>query len=51
MCEPLYVTAPYLEGNEERPMMMNNPRGQEFDYILEGSLRMEVCLLYTSRCV
>lgn len=42
MCEPLYVTAPYLEGNEERPMMMNNHRGQEFDYILEGSLRMEV---------
>ena len=39
LCEPFLVTAPYLEEEQERPVALSTHEGQEFDYILKGSLK------------
>ncbi|SCJ49896.1 DNA-binding transcriptional repressor PuuR [Anaerotruncus sp. 2789STDY5834896] len=42
LSEPLYVTAPYEEGTEDGPISMSTHKGQEFDFVLKGSLKVEV---------
>ena len=39
--EPLLVTAPYFEG-ADKEMKMSTHDGQEFDYILEGRLKLKI---------
>jgi transcriptional regulator with XRE-family HTH domain len=40
--EPLLVTAPFIEGEEDKPIAVSMHPGQEFDYILSGSLKMSI---------
>lgn len=37
--EPFLVRAPYRESEQSKPVEMNVHAGQEFDYVLEGSMR------------
>lgn len=37
--EPLMVTAPYEEEAQDKPIVLSSHDGQEFDYIIEGSLK------------
>ncbi|HIZ83510.1 MAG TPA: XRE family transcriptional regulator [Firmicutes bacterium] len=37
--EPFLVTAPYLEAEQDKPIALSVHEGQEFDYILSGSLK------------
>lgn len=39
---PLYVTAKYDPELEEKPIELNRHKGQEFDYILEGKLKVKI---------
>lgn len=39
-CEPFVVTAPYREEEQSEPIHLSYHEGQEFDYILSGSLRV-----------
>lgn len=39
LAEPFVVIAPYLEEEQHRPIVRHSHEGQEFDYILEGTLR------------
>lgn len=38
-CEPFRVVAPYQAGNETDEIHLSRHKGQEFDFILKGSLR------------
>lgn len=40
--EPFLVEAPYDEAAEKGEIMQRSHEGQEFDYILKGSLRMKI---------
>ena len=40
--EPFYVTAPYEKGAEDKPIPLSAHKGQEMDYILSGSLMVNV---------
>jgi mannose-6-phosphate isomerase-like protein (cupin superfamily) len=40
--EPFLVTAPYDEEADKLPLHLNYHEGQEFDYILEGSLKVRI---------
>lgn len=40
--EPFVVTAPYSEAEQDRPIKLSYHRGQEFDFILKGSLKVEL---------
>lgn len=40
--EPLVVTAPYEAENEEKPVSLSSHDGQEFDYIISGSLKFVI---------
>ena len=40
-CEPMLVVAPYSEEEQNAPIHLSHHSGQEFDYILSGSLRVE----------
>ena len=40
--EPFLVTAPYSEDEQAKPIPYSVHDGQEFDYILKGSLRVEL---------
>lgn len=40
--EPFYVEAPYLEEEQKKPIQLSTHEGQEFDYILEGQLKVSV---------
>lgn len=42
MSEPFVVTAPFNEGDENKPIALSTHNGQEFDYVLEGSLKVSV---------
>lgn len=42
MCEPLYVTAPYKEEEQDAPIALSAHEGQEFDYILKGKLKIAI---------
>ncbi|MDR3644790.1 MAG: cupin domain-containing protein [Clostridia bacterium] len=41
LAEPFLVTAPYSEEEQGKPMHYSRHAGQEFDYILKGSLRVD----------
>ena len=38
-CEPFWVTAPYLEEEQDKPLHLSKHTGQEFDYVLTGKMR------------
>ena len=38
-CEPFWVTAPYLEEEQDKPIHLSKHTGQEFDYVLTGKMR------------
>ena len=40
--EPFLVTAPYVEGAEDAGIRLSSHRGVEFDYVLKGSLRVQI---------
>lgn len=39
-CEPFLVTAPYSEDEQDMPITLSTHEGQEFDYIISGSLKV-----------
>lgn len=39
LAEPFFVTAPYVDGSEDRPIALSQHDGQEFDYVVSGRLR------------
>lgn len=39
LAEPFLVTAPYKEEEQDKPIHLSVHEGQEFDYILKGSLK------------
>ena len=39
LSEPFIVLAPFIEEDQNAPMRVSTHEGQEFDYILEGTLR------------
>lgn len=40
LCEPFLVTAPYSEEEQDAPIHLSNHVGQEFDYIIKGTLKV-----------
>lgn len=59
MIEPFLVTVPYRREDQDKPLYYSTHAGQEFDYILKGSLRIDLdghvevlnagdCVLYDS---
>ncbi len=40
--EPFVVTAAYHEEEQEMPIKLSTHAGQEFDYVLEGSLKIQI---------
>lgn len=40
--EAFLVTAPYIEEEQDKPIHLSTHEGQEFDYILEGSLKVDL---------
>ena len=40
--EPFYVTAPYLTEEQNKPIALSTHEGQEFDYIISGSLKVQI---------
>ena len=42
LSEPFLVTAPYREEEQNAPLELNHHLGQEFDYILKGSLKVQL---------
>lgn len=42
IAEPFIVEAPYDPVAEAAPILLNSHAGQEFDYVLEGQLRMRI---------
>ena len=40
--EPFLVTAPYVDGNETAAIPLSSHRGVEFDYVLKGTLRVQI---------
>lgn len=59
LCEPFLVTAPYNQEEQEKPIQLSTHEGQEFDFILKGSLKIMLeehteilnegdCVLYDS---
>ncbi len=41
LSEPFMVTAPYVPEEQTRPIHLSHHEGQEFDYILKGSLKVQ----------
>ena len=39
-CEPFLVTAPYSDEDQDKPITLSTHEGQEFDYIISGSLKV-----------
>jgi transcriptional regulator with XRE-family HTH domain len=59
MIEPFLVTVPYSREEQDKPLYYSTHAGQEFDYILKGSLKIDLdghvevlnagdCVLYDS---
>lgn len=59
LCEPFLVTAPYKPEDQTKPIPLSSHEGQEFDYIIKGSLKIMLedhseilnegdCVLYDS---
>lgn len=42
LAEPFLVTAPYREEEQNAPIELNRHKGQEFDYILKGTLKVQL---------
>lgn len=42
LAEPFFVTAPYLEEEQDKPIHLSTHEGQEFDYIIEGQLKVQM---------
>lgn len=42
LCEPFVVTAKYSEEEQEREIHLSTHLGQEFDYVLQGSLKVQM---------
>lgn len=42
LAEPFLVTAPYSAEEQEQPIHLSHHKGQEFDYVLRGSLKFQV---------
>lgn len=42
VAEPFLVVAPYRQDEQERPIMLSNHEGHEFDYVLEGSMKFVI---------
>ena len=40
--EPFLVTAPYIPEEQEKPIHLSTHEGQEFDYIISGSLKVQM---------
>jgi DNA-binding XRE family transcriptional regulator len=40
--EPFYVKAPFKAEEQDKPISLSSHEGQEFDYILSGSLRISI---------
>ena len=39
--EPFLVKAPYIEEDQNRPIVLQKHNGQEFDYVIEGKLKFQ----------
>ena len=59
LCEPFLVTAPFRQEDQSKPIPLSTHEGQEFDFILKGSLKIKLeehaeilnegdCVLYDS---
>lgn len=42
LAEPFLVCAPYSAEEQAKPIRMNHHKGQEFDYVLKGSLKIQI---------
>lgn len=42
LAEPFMVIAPYSEKEQNQPIPLSTHNGQEFDYILKGSLKVQI---------
>ncbi len=42
LAEPFLVTAPYEEEAQEKPLVLARHSGQEFDYILDGHVKVQI---------
>jgi len=42
LAEPFLVTAPYSAEEQDKPIMLSRHKGQEFDFVLKGSLKMQL---------
>jgi Uncharacterized conserved protein, contains double-stranded beta-helix domain len=42
LAEPFFVTAPYSEEEQTKPVRYSTHEGQEFDYIVKGSLKVDL---------
>ncbi|MDR2933553.1 MAG: XRE family transcriptional regulator [Oscillospiraceae bacterium] len=42
LAEPFVVTAPYNEHEQNTPIHLSHHEGQEFDFILKGSLKVQI---------
>lgn len=40
LAEPFLVTAPYLAAEQDEPIHLSKHEGQEFDYVISGSLKV-----------
>lgn len=40
LCEPFLVTAPYSEEEQSKPIHLSTHEGQEFDFVISGSLKV-----------
>lgn len=40
LCEPFLVSAPFSQDEQDKPIQLNTHSGQEFNYILSGSLKI-----------
>lgn len=43
LAECFLVKAPYIEEEQDKPIIMSRHAGQEFDYIISGSLKCQFC--------
>ena len=46
LAEPFLVTFPYLEEEQNAPMKLNSHKGQEFDVIVKGSLKVLLLAIF-----
>lgn len=42
LAEPFLVTAPYFEEEQTKLIELNRHKGQEFDYVLKGSMKIQL---------